>query len=349
MPRLWMAIGLWYAAWIAYRGPIWANDTATYARWADHLIAHHFNVVAFLRQETFTAPLVLYIIWITLVALAKIAAPVLWPMVLVGINAVSCAATAYAVDSVSKDRIGAIIAAVALACAPDLLLFAPYAISDILFTALSAVAVASLVRAQPGVAWPLTMIATVTRPAAAPLVATAAIRMRPFRPLPMTIVAAIGGMLIVHAYVISAPSTPLPAWLHPWMTVVREGYAEGRVMVSRPAAWSATTMPAILGLTLLKWLAFFSPWVPGYSAIHTLLNVSFFVPLYLGCAYALVKAHDRSAVATLVLYIMLVSGFHAMQELDYDHRYRLPIIPALIMLAALRSQSGADLSKTSAT
>src|SRR6478609_6326036 len=143
MPRLWMAIGLWYAAWIAYRGPIWATDTATYARWADRLIAHNFNVVAFLRQETFTAPLVFYIVWITFVALAKVAAPVLWPMVIAGINAACCAATAYAVESVTKDRIGAVIAAIALACATDLLLFAPYAISDILFTALSAVAVAS--------------------------------------------------------------------------------------------------------------------------------------------------------------------------------------------------------------
>ncbi|MFM8535144.1 MAG: hypothetical protein ACKOEC_16400 [Acidimicrobiia bacterium] len=128
-----------------------------------------------------------------------------------------------------------------------------------------------------------------------------------------------------------------PASLVPWFEYIRSGYTAGAVITDRPPMYLGpmTTLPQIIGLTLLKWLAFFTPWAPGYSLTHSAINLLFFVPVYAGCALAIRNAHDRDAVAIVVVYALLVSGFHALQEIDFDHRFRLPVLPALIILATL--------------
>lgn len=121
------------------------------------------------------------------------------------------------------------------------------------------------------------------------------------------------------------------------MSYVCSGYTSGAVITDRPMAYigAVVTLPGIVGLTLLKWAAFFTPWAPGYSVSHAVLNLVFFVPVYVAALYSIRHAHDREAVAILVIFILCVSGFHALQEIDFDHRFRLPAVPAMIMLATL--------------
>src|SRR5687767_3816865 len=75
--------------WMLVSGPRWAGDTPTYAAWADALISVRFHVFEFLRSNTFTAPLVLYLGWIVTVALAKILAGGAWPWALLALNGVA--------------------------------------------------------------------------------------------------------------------------------------------------------------------------------------------------------------------------------------------------------------------
>ena len=343
--RLWIAVGLIFAGWIAYRGPVFAVDTATYERWADALIRDRFNVSAFLDHNAFTAPLQLYLVWILVVAFAKVLAGASWPLVTSVVNAIALLVTARAVITSAPGRTAAIACALAFVAAADLWIFAPYVLTDMLFMAISTIAVMALIADRPrAIAWPATAIAAVTRPTAPPLIVTAlAVATRLTRWMARRERAAmalvVGGSivaLVAHAYAIANPEAALPLWLQPWFNKVRAGYAQGVAVLERTDTYlePAVTVPAIVRLTLVKWLYFMSPWLPGYSALHTFANAAFLIPIYAACAVALARASNRHAVVVLTLYIVLLSGFHAMQEVDFDHRYRLPLIPVLIALAS---------------
>ena len=89
---------------------------------------------------------------------------------------------------------------------------------------------------------------------------------------------------------------------------------------------------------------FITPWLPHYSAPHTTINLLFFLPAY-GLSIAaisnlrrLAPAQQR-AVVVLALFVLLVAVFHAMLLVDSDHRYRLPVLPAIVMLASIGLES----------
>ena len=60
-----------YALWTLRSGVRLAVDTPTYSRWADLLIAADFNVIAYLREQSFVASPVFYLLWIVVLALLK--------------------------------------------------------------------------------------------------------------------------------------------------------------------------------------------------------------------------------------------------------------------------------------
>jgi hypothetical protein len=71
-----------------------------------------------------------------------------------------------------------------------------------------------------------------------------------------------------------------------------------------------------------------------------MMNIAFFAPTYALGAIAWWRVRRLSAMQQLSVYLLLslallISAFHAMTLIDYDHRYRLPLLPVLMMLAAL--------------
>ena len=97
-------------------------------------------------------------------------------------------------------------------------------------------------------------------------------------------------------------------------------------------------------ITLEKLLFFITPWLPHYSAAHTLTNLLFFVPGY-GLSVAAISnlrrlpPSQQRAVVVLALYVLFVAVFHALTLIDSDHRYRLPLLPAILMLASIGLES----------
>jgi hypothetical protein len=93
-----------------------------------------------------------------------------------------------------------------------------------------------------------------------------------------------------------------------------------------------------------KVLYFVTPWLPHYSRAHTVINMAFFVPAYGLTIAAVMNRHrlpapQRRAVVALVLFLLSVAVFHALLQIEYDHRYRLPALPALVILAAIGLES----------
>jgi hypothetical protein len=336
--------------WMLVSGPRWAGDTPTYAAWADALISVRFDVFEFLRSNTFTAPLVLYLGWIVTVALAKILAGGAWPWALLALNGVAVWwAVRTTVASVASQRAiaAAWVAGLWLAWSPDVWVFAPLVLGDLWFTALCTVVVAALMRwpaGSPAHIIAIAGLATITRPATAPLlvcgilVLSGTVRWSTRSTKWAVGLAAIAAITVVaaHAWVVTAPVW-LPDTLLPWGERLRAHYARGVVVMERPDTFvaPALTISSAVALTLRKWAYFFSPWLPGYSGRHVAINLLWFVPLYAAIVLAVWRAPNRFMVHVLVLYVGLLSGFHALQELDFDQRYRIPALPAMVILAGL--------------
>lgn len=88
-----------------------------------------------------------------------------------------------------------------------------------------------------------------------------------------------------------------------------------------------------------RFVRFFQFTTSGYSRAHKLLNSIYFVPLYALALIGLVaglraEPPRRAFVIALAMWIGIFALFQALTVLDYDWRFRLPVLPQCILLAA---------------
>ncbi len=95
-----------------------------------------------------------------------------------------------------------------------------------------------------------------------------------------------------------------------------------------------------LVIELDRFARFFQFTSSGHSRLHNLVSVAYYVPLYslavIGLVHGL-RSGDRRrrlAVQATALWILGAAWLHAITILDFDWRYRLPLIPLFILLAA---------------
>lgn len=367
-------IALIYATWTLRSGVRLAVDTPTYSRWADALIALGFNPAAYLRAQSFVAPPILYLLWITVVAVMKAMLGGSWMNGIVSLNVIAvsagAAATIASIRRVTTSGASMMLATGLFMVSADLLIFVPYVLSDVIFWGLStAVLVCGVALASAGpddrrpvartlaIGSVLLAIAIVFRPVSLPLAAfwCVAIAARCGGALidrfatPLLVVALGLALLAIlaDAYVMANPAS-WPFGSYPAMlTLVRDEYRIGMFVHQSSPPMLVTPAADFLGfvrITLEKLLFFITPWLPHYSRAHTVANLLFFLPAY-GLAVAAISnlrrltSSQQRAVFVLALFVLFVAVFHSMLLIDSDHRYRLPLLPAVIMLAAIGLES----------
>ncbi len=157
------------------------------------------------------------------------------------------------------------------------------------------------------------------------------------------------GGVLVHGFMASDPSVVPAGTLRNWIEYFRDSQAMGWIMWRRPETFVS---PPVGGLdfaatSLLRGGYFFVFVVDSFSTSHTVFNIAFFLPLYglsiIGAFAALRSTSDlshraRGAGILAILMILLTASFVAVTYLDYDWRYRVPTLPAFLVLAAI----GAD-------
>ncbi len=363
-----------YAAWTIRSGVSLAVDTPTYSHWADLLIGVGFNFSAYLEAQHFVAPPIFYLLWITVVAAMKSALGPSWMTGVVILNWVTFSLGAYAliasVRRLTHSGASMLLSALLLLVAGDLLIFVPYVVSDVMFWAIATgVLVCGVTLAAASgdhrrghartmvIGSTLVAIAVMFRPVAMPLVGfwIMAIAVCTFRPLvdrlatPLLVLGVIAAScaFLAHAYLLVHPAAwpfgSLPAML----TLVGDEYRSGMfVHQSSPPMMvePATDVLGFVRITLQKLIFFITPWLPHYSAAHTVINLLFFVPGY-GLSVAAIANLRRlpppqqRSVVVLASFVLCVAAFHAMTLVDSDHRYRLPMLPAIVMLAAIGLES----------
>jgi len=88
-----------------------------------------------------------------------------------------------------------------------------------------------------------------------------------------------------------------------------------------------------------RFVRFFQFITPAYSRAHKLLNSIYFVPVYALAVIGLVGGlrgdpRRRAFVIALAMWIGIFALFQALTVLDYDWRFRLPVLPQCALLAA---------------
>jgi len=287
------------------------------------------------------------------------------------LNWLSIGAGSHRILSVVRDATASassqILAALLLCCSAELLIFAPFVLSDVAFWALASAGIAAgctvaIAESDSGRRFPartaaigltVVLIAFTFRPVAAPLLVfwAAAVAcwfgrrlVDRFATALMTTIAVLALAAIAwHAYVLIHPEAWPIGKLPDILALLASEYRHG-VLVYAPESnfmvEPATTWLAAMRLTAQKLIFFLTPWLPYYSPVHTVLNLAFFIPAY-GLPIAALVNRSRLAqpqqrvVVVLFIYAVCLTVFHATMMIDYDHRYRLPLLPALITLAAI--------------
>jgi len=354
-----------YGVWIVASGARFSPDSQTYSRWADTLIAMRFNVFAYLREQTFVVPPVFYILWTFVIAVLKSTLGAAWPWGVLFLNWLSIGWGSYVtldrVRHLTTSAAGILLGVMLLLTAFDLLMFTPFVLSDLMFWAVSTTVIGLAVRLSSDDEEPrlrtvltgtaLTLVALAFRPVGIPLLVIwgLAVVTAPWQAVldrfgSLVLAAVSAGaiaVVVLHAYLLMHPDQ-WPGTTPPFLALLSDEYHRG-VLVYAPGSDfvvpAATTVPAAARLTLQKLLYFLTPWLPHFSTSHTLLNLIFFVPAYGLSAIAIAKRHglspaQRRATILLASYVIALSVFHAMMQIEFDHRYRLPMLPVLIMLSA---------------
>lgn len=112
----------------------------------------------------------------------------------------------------------------------------------------------------------------------------------------------------------------------------------GMVIHDRPETWieSPETFFDLTNLYYTRFLYFFAPYVKAFSKIHIILNLlqavviifSFTIWLFLEQKYNSIN----KTLALILIMSVFVGAFHSFIIIDYDWRYRFPIIMPLLLV-----------------
>ena len=170
-------------------------------------------------------------------------------------------------------------------------------------------------------------------------------RVWPWRAAVASAVALGGVALLAHAWWMQDPARwPLRAASR-IMRFNAAHYRMGEVVWDRPETFHAppSSYADFAAISLDRLAHYFYFVYESFSFRHNAVGAVFFVPAYLLSAYAVHaclwrrgewRPAQRGVVLTVLLTVLTFAFFHAMMQVDYDLRYRVPILPHLVFLAA---------------
>ncbi len=113
---------------------------------------------------------------------------------------------------------------------------------------------------------------------------------------------------------------------------------EGIIVHDRPNTWvdKPNNLTDVILIFFLRLINFFNPYASTYSTVHIALNTIQIVLVLLSISMWSFFEHHIKIYNQIFLFIILLSfsvaAFHSFILIDYDWRYRFPLILPLIML-----------------
>jgi len=113
---------------------------------------------------------------------------------------------------------------------------------------------------------------------------------------------------------------------------------DGMIIHDRPETWidNPNTFFDIVNLYFMRLIYFFTPYVKNFSTIHIILNTLQALVILSSISIWLFLGEKYNSINKVILLILLISvsvaSFHSLTLIDYDFRYRFPIIMPLIII-----------------
>jgi hypothetical protein len=345
-----------------YKGSVLSPDTLTFIKSAKILIGHEFNFLAYYSDVSFPIPPFLYTIPITALALAISIFDEHWVIAFQSLNLVALFFTLFIYVKITLHlKVRQWLVSLSLLffiISVDFLLWPRYILTDTLFSATVMFAIYTVI------------VGTNNRPSYYALIVFSSLLLlfsRPSSPS-FIVVFLFFGILIDLSQRILIKKTLflrlgiLTLFASTFYSVLLMAYAsgvfespvfelwqiynmKGIVIWDRPETsivYEATYL-GIAKLHLLRMGAFFQPFESTFSLVHNVLNglqiLGCYVVIFALFHYSFIdfeknnnRAKAIALLSTLIVFVAISTSFFVV---DYDWRYRYPIIAPLIMLATL--------------
>ncbi len=366
-PSLWLAallIAACHGAYALALGVRMSPDSQAYAYWSARLIESGFDYPAVLAEASVGFPAILYALFGTLLALLRLAFGGGWATALIVLNLAAHVALGLLVVRLTvrttRSSAAAWGALLLYSGCFDLLMWVPFVLSDASFVLLAfgifTLAAARILGDSKG--WAAVLVPAAAgmfyRPTGMVLLpdlawaiylsgtGTKSLRRGPVL-VALALLAAAGAL--VFAWLVQDPARwPLDSLSTAFRNVGAE-YALGEVVSGRPETYHSPPSALIdfLLISADRFVHFFAIGAADFSAAHWLAELAFFLPCYalaLWLALALWRGRTRFAGPERKVFLAAFGAvlsyalFHALVQVDFDWRYRVPILPHLILLAA---------------
>ena len=330
------------------------GDAYTYSDWADDLIKLNFNLSDYYDQNTFFTPSFFYTVPVAVVALLKVFFGNGWQYAFFVLN-LSLVLFSLVIASKSLLIIGVrpvliSITMFILVASPDLLLWPRYILSDMIFSFLVLLGMYIVIRGfvmdkinYIGLI-SIVSIILLARPSSVPVLFAIFSFLMILRfhihVKPKLILLLFTALFIITPIIFSFLHNFFETYLSDfelrrWIV----DYANlGMIIHDRPETWISppSSFIDITYLYFMRMISFFTPYVAGFSIIHIVLNsleafiiiLSTTIWVFLG---GNIKAFDNTVLFILLLSIS-IAAYHSFTVIDYDFRYRFPLIMPLIMI-----------------
>ena len=346
-----------------YFGPVSSPDTSTYSAWADLLIEYDFNWINFLQHHVRqAAPHYFYGVPTTIFAIAKILSVDHWKWIIFFLN-ILCIPIVLLLASkiIFLCEINKYIAALfplTFLLSSDYPLWPHYILSDTLYVALLMWCIYWVIRSveRMNVSSHIIFITSIlllllSRPTSPPAVmvlsffycfpklAGLASRNQYLMLWALLLVGAL--FMIFSGLVVANLSGAINIDQLNFLTSMIK---KGLVIHDRPTTFVQFdgSYLSVMKVLWTRFVFFFSPYVDSYSALHIIVNLVFFTMIgtmiIAGEFFSRnVYVSDISSKARgiLIFLTIAIAAYHSVTLIDYDFRYRYPVIAPMILLALI--------------
>lgn len=344
-------------------GLVLSRDSNVFIRWSSLLIATEFDIFGWVRRMGL--PEGLYAVPMTVMALFRVWFAEGWQLAFFAFNLVCAALTVIAISStarlldVSWLAIAAVLPLVLLSA--DFMYWPHYLLTDSFFTCLVMIAVwwSVFVLTRVDATWQhrllhvsvivlLLGLLLFTRPTAPTYVAAFAVffmallvsldrRSPPFLLMVLAgacVALAVGYGLLMFSYVDSG-------WPErsPQLNFLASYAVQGVIVHDRPETFitHAGDWSGFAQVYLLRFVTFWSPYASSFSTAHLLANTAITLVFAAAALAWLVtgRSLSRAAARAVLLCLLLAfagAAFHGLLFIDYDWRYRFPVIAPLLLV-----------------
>jgi hypothetical protein len=320
----------------------------------------HRTVATFLtsKQANFSV-----VVFPALLAVVRTASPTYWEPIILALNVICAGITAVLLVSMVRMVTGSLAAAAValflyLVCF-DIFLWVSWLLTDTIYTAIALTAYVLSVRGifegEGTQRWRrvklflAVIVATMTRPVGFILIPIVALTEWLFVGLPKKLnrrwswtlfFAAVTCVFLVHAYFFQDMTRWPVKFMQPKLQELAAREKAGEVVMGRTetAHRPPVSMAGHVMIEVDRFFRFFQATSSQYSFVHNILSLPYYAALYLLALIGVVDgarngdARRKAVIDTALLWVLATAALAAATSLDFDFRYRLPLMPQIILL-----------------